>query len=339
MAKLSDLLSTREITANTTNLEKGKVWTVTPTSMYSCIRSDYMYCWASPGCGTLMIEMWGAAGSGSRMCCCGFGLPGNAPGYTKKTLAVYCGSYICACPGQSCPAGSLCFDGCGIPSYLRWGNARDLCGSTNGCMCAQGGRGGISICSTGTSAYCCYLYCTFCTTQLPNANCAIVCNQCPGGMIGCGYGGDINCCGGVSYVAFKGCCPSCPCQTEVFVAVAPGIFAEKGAVMGFTFDDDNEFDQWSGRGYKQTGHALSATSRWPTGGIPHTTCWNGAQSCGCYENTGCAPYVPYGVGGTPPFPCPDVRDHGKRGGMGMIRLTYRGSNWMEQQCARFGGGY
>jgi hypothetical protein len=340
MAKLSDILSTREIKANETNLEKGRVWTVSPTTMYTCIYDASKYCWVSPGCGTLTIEMWGAAGSSARMCCCGFGLPGNAPGYTKKTIAVYCGSWICACPGMSCNAHDLCFSGCGVPTYLAWACARDLCGYSQGCMCAQGGRGGTAICSTGTSAYCCFLYCTFCTTQLPNSNCGIVCNHCPSGFIGCGYGGDTNCCGGISYVAFKGCLPSCPCQTEIYLAAAPGVYGEKGAFLAYTLDSDPEYSQWSGAGKLESMHATAHTSRWPAGGIGWQSCYSGQQSCGCYDSNGCTPYLPYGVGAPPPFPCDGVRDHGKRGGHGNIRLTYRGSNSTTgQNCAKLGGAY
>lgn len=341
MAKLSDLLSTREITMNQTNLEKGKVWVVASGSMYSCIRSDHMYCWLAPGCGTLTIEAWGAAGSGSRMCCCGFGLPGNAPGYSKKTIAVWPGSYICGCPGQACPAGSLCFDGCGVPTYVRWGCARDLCGYMGGCMCAQGGRGGTSICSTGTSAYCCFTFCTFCTTQLSGANCGIVCNQCPGGWIGCGYGGDINCCGCVSMAMFKGCNPICPCQTEYFVPVAAGIFAEQGGYFIHTQDADPEYTQWSGGSLKPAQHTLNGMSKSPTGGMPWGQCYNGQQTCGCYEAQGCYVHMPYGVGGRAPMPCPDVRDHGGRGGNGAIRLTYRGTGTFDNQRLnqQMGGAY
>lgn len=339
MPKLSDLLSTRELTSNQTNLEKGKVWVITNTGQVTCVRSDMMYCWRSPGCGTLTMEMWGAAGSGSRMCCCGFGLPGNAPAYVKKTIAVWPDTYICACPGMSCNAHDLCFSGCGVPSYLQWGNARDLCGFSGGCMCAQGGRGGTAFCSTTPSAYCCFGANGFCHTRLNGDNCAIVCNHCSGGWLACGYGGDVNCCGCISYVAFKGCLPSCPCQQDNYIAVAPMVFGESGGYIVHTHDDDNEHTQWSGNGMHASAMSLNSMSKSPSGGIPWTVCYNGMQACGCYENLGCTPYMPYGVAGNGPMPCPDVRDMGKRGGHGAIRLTYRGSNIMEQNQGKLGGGY
>jgi hypothetical protein len=141
-------------------------------------------------------------------------------------------------------------------------------------------------------------------------------------------------------VAFKGCLPSCPCQTEIYLAASPGVYGEKGAFMAFSADSDPEHSQWSGAGKHESMHATAATSRWPGGGIGWTTCYNGGQNCGCYESNGCTPYMPYGVGGPPPFPCPEVRDHGKRGGHGAMRLTYRGSNSATgSNCAKFGGAY
>lgn len=327
MAKLSDLLSTREIAANQTNLERGKVYTVSPTGMYACIRSDYLWCWTSPGCGTLDIEIWGAAGSGSRMCCCGFGLPGNAPAYSKKTLAINCSTWICACPGQSCNAHDLCFSGCSLPTYLQWGNARDLCGFTKGCMCAQGGRAGTSICSTGTNAYCCFTAAGFCTTNC-GGSCGIICNHCNGGLLACGYGGDVNCCGCISYMQYF--CDNTglarPCWAHQFIAYAAGIFSTDGGIIASKAEEDPEYTEWSGAGNHEHAHTLNAVSRSPTSGIFWTTCYASTQGCGCYEMYGCMPFMPYGVAGAPPYPCPGVRDHGKRGGQGAIRLTYRGTN-------------
>ena len=45
---------------------------------------DYVTDFAGePHGGEATIEMWGAGGSGARMCCCGGGIPGNAAGYSK----------------------------------------------------------------------------------------------------------------------------------------------------------------------------------------------------------------------------------------------------------------
>jgi len=118
------------------------------------------------------------------------------------------------------------------------------------------------------------------------------------------------------------------------------VHAENGANIVFTQDDDNEHTQWSGNGMHAEAHTLNFTSKSPTGGIPWTICYNGMQACGCYDSQGCTLIFPYGVPGNQPWPCPDVRDHGRRGGMGAIRLTYRGSNVNEPQRGQgFGGAY
>jgi hypothetical protein len=75
--------------------------------------------------------------------------------------------------------------------------------------------------------------------------------------------------------------------------------------------------------------------------MPWGQCYNGQQTCGCYEAQGCYVHMPYGVGGRAPMPCPDVRDHGGRGGNGAIRLTYRGGGIFDNQRLnqQMGGGY
>ena len=124
-----------------------------------------------------------------------------------------------------------------------------------------------------------------------------------------------------------------------FIAYAAGIFSEQGGVIASKAEEDPEYTQWSGAGLHEHAHTLNAVSRSPTAGIPWTSCVASTQGCGCYEMFGCMPFMPYGVAGAPPYPCPDVRDHGKRGGHGAIRLTYRGSNAYMQNCAKLGGGY
>jgi hypothetical protein len=208
-------------------------------------------------------------------------------------------------------------------------------------MCAQGGRGGVAICSTGTGGYCCYVANGFCNTLI-GSSCGIICNHCPGAWLGCGYGGDIGCCGCISCVIFKGTGNAlCPCQTDTILATSAMVFGDRGANIIYTHDDDNEHTQWSGNGYHSAAHTLNFASKSPAGGIPFTICYNGNQQCGCYEASGCNPLFPYGVPGGQPFPCPDVRDHGRRGGHGAIRLTYRGSGIMANQNAsgKLGGAY
>ena len=44
--------------------------------------------------------------------------------------------------------------------------------------------------------------------------------------------------------------------------------------------------------------------------------------CGCYEMQGCMNYMPTGVPGSAALPCPGVRDHAGRGGMGGVRIKF-----------------
>ena len=322
MGKLTSLLGSKTSTMYDaeTNLEKGRIYVYNPGTAFGSFA--FNFCWCAPCNGLAIIEMWGASGSGALMCCCGGGLPGNAAAYTRKTICVQTGCYICGQPGRACTnASGLCFRGCGDASGLCW-FGRDSCGNSNGCMCAQGGRGGVSFCSTGTSMYCCFYANGFCATKTLNENCGTVCNQCTGGWIGCGYGGDVNCCGGISCVSYFGCYPECICLFQQHVAISPGIISNEGAVITFNTENNNEFANWSGQGHYQKMSALNAASRWPSYGAPFASCWGMSGNCGCYENDGCVRNSPVGVPGTGPFPCSGVRDHAHAGGDGAVRIKF-----------------
>jgi len=75
MANLSSLLGNKSLaTLEETNLAQGEVYLYAGNSSD---RSNCDFCWLAPADGELVIEVWGAAGSSSKMCCCGMGLPGN----------------------------------------------------------------------------------------------------------------------------------------------------------------------------------------------------------------------------------------------------------------------
>lgn len=317
MASLQSLLGSKNFVQAETNLEKGKVWAFNNGSMYS--RYCNCFCWNSPGNGTVVVESWGAGGSGSRMCCCGHGLPGNAGAYVKKTYSTNDGGYVVGCMGKSCGNTDLCFRGCSEPSQTCWRSG----GSENGCMCAQGGRGGTSFCSTSPSMYCCFRANGFCTTG-QGPNCGIVCNQCSGAYIACGYGSgiDVACCGPISCKSFFGCYPACVCMFKTHVAYPAGMFSQCGGWVTFGTEGDNGYANWSGMGAFQLINALNALSKSPSSGIPEHSCWNGNRTCGCYEMNGCGHHVPHGMGGMGSVPCPGVRDHGWRGGQGATRIKY-----------------
>lgn len=299
------------------NLQQGRVWVYAPGTMYTNFCSGF--CWKAPGSGTAEIEIWGAGGSGAEMCCCGFGLPGNAGAYSKKTITVDSSSRVYGSIGFSCGnADDLCFRGCSDSTGLCW------IGSTgNGCMCASGGKGGVSYCSTTPSAFCCFGGNGFCRTGPYNDNCGLVCNYCPGAWIACAYGGDINCCGQFSCVSFFGCSPNCTCCTQYHVAVPAGYFScGSGAVATHGTENDASQSAWSGQGLNQGMNAVAAVGRGPVQGSPLSYCWRGDRSCGCYNMQGCTIHVAPGVGGYAPSPCGDVRDHGGRGGQGAVRIRF-----------------
>lgn len=321
MASLRTLLTNKNSSSLTeTNLERGTIYSFTPANQYG--GNLFAFCWTAPATGIAVVEAWGASGSGARMCCCGGGLPGNPGAYSKKTLCVTAASsYVCGSIGQSCGnADALNYRGRSQNTGLCW--VTTACG--NGCICAEGGIGGYSICSTGSPLYCCYLAANYCTT-LTNAGCGIVCNFGSGAQAGCcaaSYGGDTNCFGGFSCVHWRGCSPVCNCCFIYHVATSPGIYAKDGAVISYSIEQDVEFSKWSGQGYHSFIHALNAASKRPVSGNPYTACWAGMTACGCYENTGCMPFMAVGIPGLPPVPCGDVRDHGLRGGHGAVKIRF-----------------
>jgi hypothetical protein len=319
MPSLQTLLKSRHpVGQDEQNLEKGTVFVFSPGTQYTEFCTGF--CWQAPGTGTAVIEAWGPGGSGARMCCCGGGVPGNAGAYAKRTVPVCAGKFITGIPGFSCGnASALCFRGCSLPTQLCWQGADDA----NGCMCAQGGAGGRSYCSTSTSLFCCYRAGGFCSTGPYNNNCGLICNYFPGIWIGCGYGGDVNCCGGFSCASFLGCAPNCVCCFQYHIAMPAGYFScGGGSTVTYGTENENRHSAWSGQGLNQFFSALGGHNRTPTRGIPMSYCWRSDRSCGCYDMQGCMLYLPPGVGGMPPSPCADVRDHGIRGGMGAVRIRF-----------------
>jgi len=318
MASLRGLLTTRnpaEMIED--NLETGYIYAWTPGTNYTNFCNGV--CWTAPAAGSAVIEIWGSGGSGARMCCCGDGLPGNAGGYSKKTITVEAGDTMTGCTGMSCYAHSLCFSGCSAATGICYITASN----GNGCMCARGGFGGRAMCTTGDSLYCCFRAQGFCTVRCNNSNCGMVCNWCPSAWEALAYGGDVNCCGLISCASFFGCCPHCKCQFQQHVAIGAGLFAEEGALITFQKESDGTpMSQWSGNQLFQYYAALNLATKSPRQGTPQSYCWRSDRSCGCYEMQGCNNYLPVSSGGLSPNPCPDVRDHGIRGGFGGVRIKF-----------------
>lgn len=100
MAVLSQLLGKREL-AWEDNIEKGRIWVYQEGNEYST-KFCNCFCWQAPACGKVIMEVWGASGSGARQCCCAMNVPGNPGAYVKKCICVVPGNYICGCIGFSC---------------------------------------------------------------------------------------------------------------------------------------------------------------------------------------------------------------------------------------------
>jgi hypothetical protein len=348
MAKLSDLLSTREITAFQENLPKGKIFSVTGISgMYACIRTETQWCWNSPGCGVAVIETWGAAGSAFCNCCCAQGIPGNTGAYSKKTIAVWPESVVFGRPGVPCNGNAGGFGSACVSegTCLVWEKARDLCGNTNGCICAMGGFGGKTYCNSPSNIippYCCFIRENYYYTDIGFAGCGIICNVCcdesaRNSRCACGYGGDVNKCGIFGKMEFRGCQSACTCQFIQHVPFSPGIYSEEGGWLAFHWANEHGAENWSGSGQGGVGMLMNYNSKSPSGGTPWTACWRGDRFCNCYETHACQSYMPYGIAATAATPCPGVRDVGRRGGPGAIRITYRGTDANEEMShTRFG---
>jgi len=133
-SSLQMLVRQRSIGREEDNIQQGRIWVYTPSTFYTNFCTGF--CWVAPGTGTAVIEIWGAGGSGARMCCCGGGLPGNAGAYSRRTISVCAGKTVCGGVGMSCGnADAICFRGCSDSTGLCWQGAA----GANGCMCAQGG--------------------------------------------------------------------------------------------------------------------------------------------------------------------------------------------------------
>ena len=196
MASLSSLIQTKSAIAQISeeNLDKGQVFVFahgTYTQNFRC-----QFCWIAPSNGTATIEIWGAGGSASRMCCCGIGIPGNPGAYAKKTVAITSGQCVYGNTGMSCGnASQLCFRGCSCNT--------GICIQNDSCMCAQGGRGGMTPCvNSSGSIFCCFGSTGHCITST-GTGCGIVCNYGSGFLIPQAYGGDINCQGQFSSLCIR----------------------------------------------------------------------------------------------------------------------------------------
>lgn len=318
MASLSTILSNKgnsiEFPVGETNLEAGSTFVFVPNHTTGGINT---FTWTAPASGTAIIEVWGASGSGARMCCCGGGIPGNPGAYAKKTITVSNGSTISGNVGRSCANVNMCYRGRSENTCICYVAA------TTGAVCAEGGFGGHSICHTGASTYCCFRAIGFCATNCGSAGCGWICNY--GGpnsaLPATATGGDINRSGGISCVCFS-VCDMNYCYHHFNTAISPGVFAKEEA--RFTFQPSVS-EQNFGVDFASFIAGLNSVTNSPRMGHPFFSCYTGSKPCGCYDSAGCFGVLPYGVPGLSAFSCADVRDNGLRGGPGAVRIQFIGS--------------
>lgn len=302
-----------------TNLRDGQIWAYTPNNYNGNFSRDV--CWVAPGNGTAIIEIWGAGGSGGRGCCCIHGVPGNPGAYSKKTVTVAAGAYVCGIVGQSCGnANASYFPGCSTATCITICTAAGCI-----CMCAQGGTGGTAYCVSGSSLFCCFVANSFCNTVIGAGGCGIICNSNGGNCArGLAYGGDVNCPGCFSCVRYYFCQPIAYYNT-IHIAYPDGLFSTQGGWISFEEGCCYTDGQFSSLGpYSQAimgmngqamGYNLQSTMH----------CWSGNAQCGCYEDTGCHSYLPPGFPGASGNAVSGQQSRGQRGGPGMLKITFIGS--------------
>jgi len=279
------------------------------------------FCWIAPAAGTAIVELWGASGSGGRMCCCSqVGIPGNPGAYSKRTIDVTGISYVCGWVGCAPEPNTLCYAGrsqCSVACIFN--------SSCNSTLSATGGFGGYTQCTTSTAQFFCLRCVTpFCSTdQSAGAGCGVVCNI--GGPNAAteatASGGEVNLNGGFSCTRFW-CNLNCaitsgPDQT---LAISPGIYSfNSPSCVTFT---RNATPTNMGAG-GSTGRAESNIAVASFAGVMPQSyqCWRGNRPCGCYEFSGCN-YGGVGIPGTSGWPCADVRSMGNRGGFGGVRISF-----------------
>lgn len=331
MANLSGILSKYSgAESNDQNIEKGKVYYVTPGTMnaYFCCRATV----CMPAAGQAIIEVWGASGSGAMMCCCAIGLPGNPGAYLKRTVNVDSSTRFCIRDDQigfSCGnSSSLCFRGCSQPAQVTACSPNGTFTGPTGnsscfCLCSQGGMGGMHLCQESCSVLCRYRSCNYCATQIGSNGCGIICNYGSSfNFLPTAYGGDINCGGGFSCL-FAGHCNNCCTNCFIgYLQVAAGVYGPEQQSLKYGYMCGHNFVPMRTSGFPSYLQSIAGHAKSPTQAQPMYGCWDSNMYCGCYEYNGCTPVASHGIPGYGGKTCSSVRDHATRGAHGAVRIQF-----------------
>jgi hypothetical protein len=323
MANLSTILSNRipqtiinEFTPREENISNGVI-TVFQSGNSSGPFPNGV-CWIAPANGTATIEIWGAGGSGAGGCCCYGGIPGNPGAYSKRQVTVATNDNICGSTGHSCGnAGTIGFRGCSTATCIR------ICTVAGGCvcMCAQGGAGGCNICNPSNQMYCCFRAQGYCFTNI-GSGCGIICNSV--GRVAEAYGGTTNCTGCMSCMTFN-VCQTANSPNLAHIAYPSGMFSTQGGWITFQTGECWSDTNWSSlMPYSQALQGMNAKSMGYNIGA-QMACWASDTQCGCYQQTGCVPYVPYGMPGMSGPVRSGQQGRGQRGGHGALKITFVGT--------------
>ena len=331
MASLKDLLNSRassiDTIANISSFSAEASGSSTDIVMFkaghtwsgSGYHKDGANCWAAPSAGTAKIEIWGGGGSSGLMCCCGWGMPGNAGGYVTTQLDLDAGELINYCIGINRTSGSLC---CGCR-----GCCTCFCVTNKATGVAEGGWEGRAICNDTTSGFswCCAvsLGIAECVCDWSvGTGCALVRNPCAevSGFV-CDYGSftsntkiipgpracfDFRCCYGgngayhsINHIAYPG----------GLKGLCGGTVSIKNCHCHQAFGNKD--------------NAINALSLHFTGvGSNYRQCWGSHSDCGCYETAQCQGPIGIGVGSPSHATCAGTKSQSSAAGTGAIRITF-----------------
>lgn len=352
MASLTNLLSKRQnsfdsqLKSDETNVDRGKVYIFCSGREYDGF--VYGFCWEAPNSGMALVEHWGAGGSVGCQCCCNGSMPGESGAYVGICLCFdgTANNYVCGLTGHPCTtnSGGFCWAGCSSATCTT------LCNGDAGtcwCVCAQGGTAGLHWCHTGNSHMCCAVARNYCISPASgydvgasSAGCGFACGRSSQFTPGCAY---VLKAGANAYnepeVQWSNTRYSCVqtwnCNTSTG-SPAYGNYANARPKGHFTKGSSIAFSNWgdggggspygsypSGRGALEAqmhGAAIAHNSPSTQPGL--IGCWTSMQRCNCYEGDACIPFTPAGSGAPYAMGCPDVRNVGHRGGLGMVRIRF-----------------